>query len=96
MRGIRKQINPSAVVLKYRQSQENAPTVVARGKNLIAEKIMALAIEHDLPIIKNPELLNMLMTVEINEPIPREAFETVAAIYAFLIELDEKYAKILA
>ena len=90
-----KQIDPAAVALRYRKNQENAPIVTAKGKNKNAEKIIQLAQNNSIPIINNPELLHLLMSLELDRPIPPEAFEAVAAIYTFLIEMDQKYEKVL-
>ncbi len=85
----------SAAALRYRQSQAAAPKVTAKGQGHIARKIMELAGENDIPVIENKALLDFLMDVEIDEPIPPAAFEAAAGIYSFLLELDDKYAQIL-
>jgi flagellar biosynthetic protein FlhB/flagellar biosynthesis protein len=96
MNKVNRQINPAAVALRYKKNQTSAPQVIAKGSHGIAEKILNIANQYNIPIIKNSDLLNLLMAVEIDQPIPKETFEAVAAIYAFLLELDENYEKILA
>lgn len=83
----------SAVALKYRMQEDEAPKVVAKGKGHVARKIVALAEESDVPVIRDEKLAEALSQVEIQFPIPVEAFQAVAEIYAFLVELDEKYAQ---
>jgi len=90
-----KQIYPAAVALRYRSGRETAPRLTAKGKGAVAEKILETAKENDIPILQSPELLEALMTVELEDSIPDTAFSAVAEIYAFLIELDKGYEKIL-
>jgi flagellar biosynthesis protein len=91
----KKQVDPAAVALRYRKNQGNAPVVIAKGKNKNAEKIIQLAQNNSIPIINNPELLHLLISIELDQTIPPEAFEAVAVIYKFLIEMDQKYERVL-
>lgn len=86
---------PRAVALRYRQSQDAAPRVVARGRGAIARKIMEIADSHGIPVLHNSALLDFLMSVEVEGEIPEIAFRAVAEIYAFLIEMDRKYEVVL-
>ena len=49
-----------AVALNYDEKQMNAPTVVAKGKGLIADKILAEAKENQVPIQEDPSLVELL------------------------------------
>lgn len=81
-----------AAALKYRQAQDCTPRLIAKGRNLTAQQILDIARKHGIPIIKHPSLLGILMSEEINNPIPVKVLGAVAEIYAFLIQLDEQYA----
>lgn len=83
---------PGAVALRYRQSQDSAPKVTAKGRNEVAEKILEIAASNQIPMIKNAELLQLLLNVEFDEPIPETALSAIAEIYSFLIIMDDKYA----
>jgi len=72
-----------AVALKYERGKMNAPKVVAKGKNLLAEKIKKLAAEHDVPVIEDPPLARALYSsVEVGEYIPEKFYVAIAKILA--------------
>ncbi|MFP5362738.1 MAG: flagellar biosynthesis protein FlhB [Thermoleophilia bacterium] len=78
--------NPThyAVALRY-DGEAPAPVVVAKGKDLVAARIRALAAEHGVPVIANPPLARSLhATVEIDRQIPEELFGAVAQLLAFV------------
>ncbi|MBT3196698.1 MAG: flagellar protein FhlB [Gammaproteobacteria bacterium] len=77
-----------AVALRY--DGEGAPRVSATGKGLIAEQIIALAKEHDIPLYEEPELVQLLSAVELNEEIPETLYIAVAEIIAFAYQLSGK------
>jgi len=84
--------NPThyAIALKYDPKSMPAPTVVAKGKNLIAEKIKAVAQEHKIPIVENKPLAQMLYKkVEIGEIIPVELYRAVAELLAYVMRIRE-------
>jgi flagellar biosynthetic protein FlhB len=78
--------NPThyAVALRY-DGNAPAPVVVAKGKDLVAARIRAVAAEHGVPVIPNPPLARSLhATVEIDRQIPEELFGAVAQLLAFV------------
>ena len=74
-----------AVALEYEKGSREAPRVVAKGRGLIAEHIIALAEENDIIIEANPALAKALSGVELNDEIPVELFEAVAEIIGFVL-----------
>ena len=79
--------NPThyAVALEYRPETMVAPVVVAKGRNLIAEKIKQIARWHEIPIIENPPLAQALFkATEVGQAIPPKLYVAVAEILAFL------------
>jgi flagellar biosynthetic protein FlhB len=67
-----------------------APRVLAKGRNLIALRIKAIAREHDVPVVENPPLARALYSsVEIGDFIPAALFEAVAEVLAYLIKLRQ-------
>jgi flagellar biosynthesis protein FlhB len=79
--------NPThyAVALEYRPETMVAPVVVAKGRNLIAEKIKQIARWHEIPIIENPPLAQALYkATEVGQAIPPKLYVAVAEILAFL------------
>lgn len=86
-----------AVALKYDQEKGTAPKVIAKGKGLIAEQIIALAEEHDIHIHENPELLEVLIRLELGDEIPETLYKAIAEVIAFAYNLkneDNKTDKI--
>lgn len=80
-----------AAALRYKQNEDPAPRLVAKGKGLIAERILELAREHNIPIKEDPELIEALMKLEITQFIPTELYQVVAEILAFIYRTNEKY-----
>ena len=80
----------SAAAMRYRQGEDPAPKLVAKGVGIIAEKIIAAAREARVPIYEDPDLLAMLMTLNINEVIPSEMYVAVAEVLAFIYRMNNK------
>lgn len=80
---------PSAVAIKYDQS-DSAPRVVAKGYGSMAERIIRTAKENDLYVHESPELVGLLMQVNLDQHIPPELYQTVAELLAWLYMLDSK------
>jgi flagellar biosynthetic protein FlhB len=79
--------NPThyAVALGFDFTTMEAPKVMAKGRNLLAEEIKAEARWAGVPIIENPPLARSLYrTVEVGQPIPADLYAAVAAILAYL------------
>jgi len=70
-----------AVALEY--DGESAPRVTAKGRGPIAERILALARDHDIPIQERPELVQLLSRINLGDEIPQALYIAVAEIIAF-------------
>jgi flagellar biosynthetic protein FlhB len=84
--------NPThiAVALKYDENLP-APQLIAKGGDLLAEKIKAVAREHGIPIVENKPLARAIFkTLEIGQVIPRELFVAVAEILSYVYKLKKK------
>jgi len=79
-----------AVALRYDYNIDDAPYLVAKGEGYIAEKIVALAQEHDIHIRENKPLVEMLSKAELDHKIPFEAFSAVAEIIVYLYKIQGK------
>lgn len=78
----------TAVALRW--DGEGAPRVIAKGRNQIAERILDLAREHDVPVQANSELTALLAQVELGEEIPAELYLAVAQVIAFAYQVSGK------
>lgn len=74
-----------AVALYY--DGDSAPKITATGSEDIARQIIALAIEHEVPIYENPELVALLATLELGDEIPEILYRTVAELICFAYEV---------
>jgi flagellar biosynthesis protein len=81
--------NPAreAIALAYNQT-DAAPRVVAKGKGLIAEAIIARAREHGVFVHESPELVALLTQVDIDEHIPAQLYMAVAELLAWLYRIE--------
>ena len=70
-------------------SEDGAPRVVAKGSGISAEAIISLANESGVYVHQSPELVNLLMQVDLDNEIPPELYQTVAEILAWLYSLDQ-------
>jgi flagellar biosynthesis protein len=80
-----------AVALRYDRAHDPAPTVLAKGMGPVAEKIIALARENNIPIQENSDLVEILAQLEINDQIPPSTYLIVAEILAFVYRANESY-----
>jgi flagellar biosynthetic protein FlhB len=85
--------NPThlAVALKYDSANMSAPRVVAKGADLIAQRIKSIAVEHKIPIVEDKPLARALYhAVEVGEEIPERLFQAVAQVLAYIYRLRVK------
>ena len=73
-----------AIALKYDRAKEDAPRVVATGKDRIAENIIALAKAHGIEIRKDEDLAEILSKLDVDSIIPLEAYASVAEILSYI------------
>ncbi|MGW8462309.1 EscU/YscU/HrcU family type III secretion system export apparatus switch protein [Pseudomonas sp. CLCA07] len=78
-----------AIALKYDGS--HAPTLTAKGDDELAEEILRIARDYDVPIYENPELVRLLAKMELGDSIPEELYRTIAEIIAFAWNLKGKF-----
>jgi len=84
----------SAVALKYQTETDAAPKVTAKGEGLVAERIIQLARENEVPIKEDPDLVQILSQVDINKEVPPSVYKVVAELLAFVYKLNSKYQKV--
>ncbi|MCL4536507.1 MAG: flagellar biosynthesis protein FlhB [Nitrospirae bacterium] len=86
--------NPThfAVALKYESLKMGAPTVIAKGANLIAEKIKEIANKSGVPVFEDKPLARILFKLNIGQEIPETLYRAVATILANVYKLKNKKA----
>ena len=76
-----------AVALAYAPG-DAAPRVVAKGRGLIAEAIIARAHEHDIYVHESAEMVSLLMQVDLDQRIPPQLYRAVAELLSWLYLLE--------
>jgi len=79
----------SAVAVRYDQ-KDAAPRVVAKGYGNIADTIIRTAKDNDLYVHESPELVNLLMQVDLDAQIPPQLYVAIAELLAWIYALEEK------
>ena len=85
--------NPThlAVAIKYDKSADGAPVVIAKGADHLAAKIREVARENKIEIVENKPLARMLyFNVEIGQEVPRELYQMVAEVLAYVYRLKNQ------
>lgn len=82
-----------AIAILYDQKESAAPKVVASGKGIVADKIIATAREAGIHIQEDGDLVELLATVPIGTEIPAELYQTVAEVLAFVYRINERAKK---
>lgn len=77
-----------AIALEY--DGNRAPFITATGEDTLADDIIALAKEHEIPLMENSELAGLLAKLEMGDEIPELLYLTIAQIIAFVYMLKDK------
>jgi flagellar biosynthesis protein len=77
-----------AAALRYQSKSDNAPKIIAKGKGKVAERIIEIAKEHNIYIHDDPDLIEVLYQLDLNEDIPSELYVVVAELLAFVYSLN--------
>ncbi len=86
----RAQDPPKAVAMRYDRAQDHAPKVVAKGQGPIAERIIALAQEHGVPLWEDRDLVHLLGALELDLEIPSELYQALAEVLAHLYRANAR------
>ncbi|MDD4527313.1 MAG: EscU/YscU/HrcU family type III secretion system export apparatus switch protein [Candidatus Margulisbacteria bacterium] len=79
-----------AAAIKYDPEKNVAPIILAKGKGSIAEEIIRIAEENDVPLYQDAALAKLLGTLELETEIPPEMYSVVAEVLAFVYKLEQK------
>jgi len=83
------------VAVRYDIGRDRAPRVVAKGKGVIADRILELAKQHNVPVHEDPELLEALARLDVQEEIPPELYQIMAEVLTFIYRANKKKASSL-
>jgi len=80
-----------AAALSYDHQKDNAPRLAAAGKGITAEKIIEIAKKNQIPLYKDPALLDMLLELDISREIPPELYRIIAEVLVFVYQTDQLF-----
>jgi len=79
-----------AVALKYRAQSDSAPRLAVKGRGELADRIIAVAKEHGVPIHEDGDLVEILAGLEIDKEVPPKLYKVVAELLAFIYRVNGK------
>ena len=79
-----------AVAMRYNQAQDSAPRILAKGQGTIAERILALAEEHSIPLHRDDDLVTLLSVLEVDAEIPPRLYHAMAEILAHIYRMNHR------
>lgn len=83
--------NTQAAALRYDPENDDAPVIAAMGMGHVAERIIEGAKEHDIPVVEDKGLSDVLMQLSVGDAIPPKLYEAVAQILVFISQKDGQY-----
>ena len=78
----------TAVALKDSEKGKKVPRIAAAGRGVLAEKILQLAFDNGINVREDSDLAELLATIEIESPIPSEAFMAVGEILSYVYKAN--------
>jgi flagellar biosynthesis protein len=83
---------PHVAALRYDAENAGAPQLVAKGKGAIAERILELAAENDVPVKRDPTLISVLGALDVGAEIPPDLYGVIAEVLAWAYHTDREAA----
>ena len=80
-----------AIALKHERGEGQAPTIVASGQGAIAEQILQLAFANGVKVREDADLAEILSHIDIDSPIPLEAYSAVAEILSYVYQANARH-----
>ena len=79
-----------AAAITYDAEKDRAPRLVAKGSGNIADKIIEIAGQHNIPMVKDENLVQVLEALDLDTEIPPELYRAVAEVLAFIYRLNNQ------
>jgi flagellar biosynthesis protein len=79
-----------AIALQYKSGDDHAPCVTAKGTGRLAERIIEMARKHGIPVKDDPDLVEVLSRLDLDDEIPPGLYVVVAELLAFVYCLNKK------
>lgn len=78
----------AAVAIQYNRQAMTAPKVVAKGRGIVAERLIAMARENKIPVLEDKLLVETLEQLNLNQEIPPELYQVVAEILVVVYKAE--------
>ena len=82
----------SAVSLQYKKGKNAAPKITAKGQGWVAENIIKMAQEKNIPIREDKDLLHLLSEIDVGQEVPESLYKVVAEVLAWVYQLNQNYS----
>jgi flagellar biosynthesis protein len=79
-----------AVALRYDETQDPSPRVLAKGKGELAKRILQIAEEQKIPVREDPDLAESLIQLDLGQLLPPELYPAVAEILAYIYRQNNR------
>jgi flagellar biosynthesis protein len=79
-----------AAALQYQHRVDSAPVMVAKGRGIIAERIIEIARKHNIPLRSDPTLIEVLSQLDLDQEIPSELYRAVAEVLAYVYKMTKR------
>ena len=79
-----------AVAVRYDSAADEAPKVTAKGTGRLAMEMIEMARQHGIPIHKEPNLVQILSMLELDQEIPPQVYHAVAEILSFIYRANNR------
>jgi flagellar biosynthesis protein len=81
-----------AVSLQYKKGKNAAPKVTARGQGWMADRIIKMAQENNIPIRADKDLLHLLSEIDVGQEVPESLYKVVAELLAWVYQINQDYS----
>lgn len=88
MSEFKKTMNQKAVALRYDEKRNAAPIVVASGSGYVAERLVEIANDHDVPVYEDNSLASILSQLELGQQIPETLYQTIVDLYIYFLNFS--------
>jgi flagellar biosynthesis protein len=79
-----------AVALRYKEEEDAAPVVVAKGQGQVAARLLELAREHGVPLHEDRDLVTLLEVLDLGAEIPPRLYRALAEVLAHLYRAEQR------
>lgn len=79
---------PAAIALRYESGHDLAPRVLAKGRGEVAERILAIAREHNIPLHEDQDLVRLLLVLDLDVEIPPQMYRALAEVLAHVYRVN--------